>query len=134
MDHNNLMCENHTKCRVCKSTNLTEYLDLGLMPISNNLECSSELAKNSKKFPLNIMFCNECGLSQLSVVCIYGCKICHSHCLYQIVLWKKIFRMFHRFFQCWNSNNLVDVRFCFYHSRDNSLNSTLFHNHFFLID
>jgi hypothetical protein len=53
---------------VCKSTDLSEYLDLGLMPLCNNIEPTQELAKNKARFPLKIMFCNTCGLSQLSVV------------------------------------------------------------------
>ena len=62
------VCRPHTKCRVCKSTDLTEYLDLGLMPLCNNLEPTEELAKGKDRYPLKIMFCNTCGLSQLSVV------------------------------------------------------------------
>lgn len=64
----NSICRDHTKCRVCKSTDLSEYLDLGAMPLCNNLEPTEELAKSKDRFPLKIMFCNTCGLSQLSVV------------------------------------------------------------------
>lgn len=64
----NSICNAHTKCRVCKSTNLSKYLDLGLLPLSNNLEPTEQLAKDKKRFPLQVMFCNDCGLSQLSVV------------------------------------------------------------------
>ena len=62
------ICRPHTKCRVCKSTDMVEYLDLGEMPLCNNLEPTAELAKNKDKFPLKILFCKNCGLSQLSVV------------------------------------------------------------------
>lgn len=58
----------HTKCRVCRSEKLTKYLDLGLMPLANNLEISSVRAREKKRFPLQVMFCEDCGLSQLSVV------------------------------------------------------------------
>lgn len=58
----------HTKCRICGSTNLSEYLTLGMMPLSNNLESTKQLAKNKDRYPLEVMFCNECGLSQLSIV------------------------------------------------------------------
>jgi 2-polyprenyl-3-methyl-5-hydroxy-6-metoxy-1,4-benzoquinol methylase len=47
---------------------MDKYLDLGVMPLANNLEFTSKLAKEKDKFPLQIMFCNDCGLSQLSVV------------------------------------------------------------------
>jgi dTDP-4-dehydrorhamnose reductase len=58
----------HTGCRVCGSENLVKYLDLGLMPLSNNLEFTSARARESERFPLQVMFCPECSLSQLSVV------------------------------------------------------------------
>ena len=58
----------HTNCRVCGSTNLTKYLDLGLMPLANNLEFTSKRAKEKERFPLQVLFCEDCGLSQLSVV------------------------------------------------------------------
>jgi hypothetical protein len=47
---------------------MVEYLDLGLMPLCNNLEPTAELAKGKDRFPLVVMFCKNCGLSQLSVV------------------------------------------------------------------
>jgi dTDP-4-dehydrorhamnose reductase/SAM-dependent methyltransferase len=58
----------HCKCRVCGSTNLTKYLDLGLMPLANNLEFTAQRAKAKEKFPLQVLFCEYCSLSQLSVV------------------------------------------------------------------
>lgn len=58
----------HNKCRACTSDKLVKYLDLGLMPLANNLETSSLKAKEVDRFPLQVMFCEECGLSQLSVV------------------------------------------------------------------
>jgi dTDP-4-dehydrorhamnose reductase/SAM-dependent methyltransferase len=64
----NPICKPHTNCRCCGSKNMTKYLDLGVMPLANNLEFSSKLAKEKERFPLQIMFCNDCGLSQLSVV------------------------------------------------------------------
>lgn len=64
----NPICKPHTNCRCCGSTNMSKYLDLGVMPLANNLEFTSKLAKEKDKFPLQIMFCNDCGLSQLSVV------------------------------------------------------------------
>ena len=53
-------------CRICGSGNLNKYLDLGKQPLANAL-----LSKNSldqKKYPLQVLFCNNCALSQLSVV------------------------------------------------------------------
>jgi len=64
----NPICKPHTKCRCCGSTDMHKYLDLGVMPLANNLEFTSKLAKEKEKYPLQIMFCKECGFSQLSVV------------------------------------------------------------------
>lgn len=58
----------HTKCRCCGSDKLTKYLDLGLMPLANNLEFTAQAAKAKERYPLQVMFCNQCALSQLSVV------------------------------------------------------------------
>lgn len=58
----------HTKCRCCGSDKLVKYLDLGLMPLANNLEYTAKLAKAKDRFPLQVLFCEECYLSQLSVV------------------------------------------------------------------
>jgi len=58
----------HTACRICGSTNLSKYLDLGEMPLPNNLELTEKLAKEKERFPLQVLFCNNCGLSQLSIV------------------------------------------------------------------
>ena len=62
------VCNAHTRCRACESTKLVKYLDLGLMPLSNNLEMTSLAAKMANRYPLQVMFCENCGLSQLSVV------------------------------------------------------------------
>lgn len=58
----------HTKCRVCNSEKLTPYLDLGLMPLSNNLADSIIDPVHFKKYPLKVLLCEDCGLSQLSIV------------------------------------------------------------------
>lgn len=56
----------HTACRVCGSTALATYLDLGMMPLSNNL-CSSK-DEEPERYPLKLMLCKHCCLSQLSIV------------------------------------------------------------------
>jgi SAM-dependent methyltransferase len=44
------------------------YLDLGELPLPNNLEITTAQAIAKQRFPLQVMFCENCGLSQLSVV------------------------------------------------------------------
>lgn len=56
----------HTHCRVCLSEKLTKYISLGNLPLSNNL-CESVI-EMPETYPLEVMLCEECGLSQLSIV------------------------------------------------------------------
>lgn len=53
-------------CRVCGSKNLRKYLDLGRQPLANQIQDSPNYP--SKKYPLQVLFCERCALSQLSVV------------------------------------------------------------------
>lgn len=62
------IAKQHVTCRCCGSNRLTKYLDLGLMPLANNLEETQEKAINQERYPLEVMLCEDCGLSQLSVV------------------------------------------------------------------
>ena len=51
-------------CRICKSSDLKNILDLGNQPPANSLHKKNE---KIKKFPLKVIFCNKCETSQLSV-------------------------------------------------------------------
>lgn len=55
-----------TRCRVCKSSELEKYLDLGNTPLVNKLPMSS--SERIERYPLEVLFCKECALSQLSIV------------------------------------------------------------------
>ena len=54
-------------CRICFSKKLIAYLDLGKQPFSNSFLSYKDL-KKEKKFPLIIVLCKNCGLSQLSII------------------------------------------------------------------
>lgn len=56
----------HTNCRCCGHPNLKPYLDLGEKPLSNNLLNYPD--EKAEVYPLKVMLCEVCGLSQLSVV------------------------------------------------------------------
>ena len=60
------MYKNHTTCRVCGNENLKEYIDLGMLPLSNNLLDSPDDV--AERYPLKVLLCEYCGLSQLSIV------------------------------------------------------------------
>ena len=55
------------KCRICNSSNLLPYLDLGITPLANGLITKSELNNKESIFPLAVSFCSNCCLSQLTV-------------------------------------------------------------------
>jgi dTDP-4-dehydrorhamnose reductase len=57
-----------TVCRVCGSENMQRYLDLGMLPLANNLAPSAVEAKQMRRFPMQVQYCCDCSLSQLSVV------------------------------------------------------------------
>ena len=54
-------------CRICHSKNLLKYLDLGKHPFSNSFINKNQI-KLEKKFPLELVFCKNCYLSQLSII------------------------------------------------------------------
>lgn len=55
-------------CRICKSTKLYKFLDLGSMPIPNGFRRKEDLYRKQKKYELACYFCENCGLVQLTVV------------------------------------------------------------------
>lgn len=57
------------------------YLDLGLLPLSNNLADSPDDKIHNEKYPLQVMLCGQCGLSQLSIV--IPPEILFSHYVYR---------------------------------------------------
>jgi SAM-dependent methyltransferase len=57
-----------TACRMCESSRLTEYLNLGNHPPSDQFRTKEELALPEVHYPLRVLLCEECGLSQLSHV------------------------------------------------------------------
>lgn len=56
------------KCRICKSKDLKQFLNLGKMPLANSFLKNEDLTKPELKFPLRVLFCGNCGLSQLGEV------------------------------------------------------------------
>jgi SAM-dependent methyltransferase len=55
-------------CRICASENLKKFLSLGNTPLANSFLEKEELDKKEKTFPLELCFCDECKLVQLSFV------------------------------------------------------------------
>lgn len=57
-----------SNCRICGSEDLIRYLDLGMMPLANNLAPSAAKAQQMQRFPMQVQYCQNCSLSQLTVV------------------------------------------------------------------
>ena len=52
------------KCRICNSSNLELVFDLGLHPWCNNFLTKEDVGKEPY-YPLRLLFCTDCSLSQL---------------------------------------------------------------------
>lgn len=52
-------------CRICNSTNLVDVINLGEQPIPNGFLKKNDLNKKSPKYPLAVVFCENCSLMQL---------------------------------------------------------------------
>ena len=57
-----------TTCRICGGGNLRLYLDLGNLPLVNSYVSPSKSGTPDPRYPLQLLFCNDCALSQLSIV------------------------------------------------------------------
>jgi hypothetical protein len=52
-------------CRACNDSNLSSILDLGKLPLANDLSYDKQ-GKYVTKYPLNLMLCQNCGLGQIA--------------------------------------------------------------------
>lgn len=55
-----------TRCRSCSSPRLIRFLDLGNQPIANALLDADDLTKLEPRFPLQLAFCENCALVQVT--------------------------------------------------------------------
>lgn len=69
----------HTKCRVCGNSEMQPYIDLGMLPLSNNLCNSAD--EHPDRYPLRVLLCQQCGLSQLDIV--VDRELLFSHYVYR---------------------------------------------------
>lgn len=57
-----------TQCRICQSPRLDMFLSLGPMPLANSFLKQEQLNKPEPHYPLDVVFCSNCGLVQLAQV------------------------------------------------------------------
>ena len=60
--------ETNLKCKMCNSTNLELFLDLGDMPKVDRFLSSNELNEFEPLYPLTVYMCKNCGLAQLGFI------------------------------------------------------------------
>lgn len=53
-------------CRSCSSKNFELVLSLGLPPLANALLRVEDLAAEEQRYPLDVVFCNDCSLVQIT--------------------------------------------------------------------
>src|SRR5262245_1382682 len=53
------------KCRICKGSRLTKFLDLGEQPHCNKFLKAQELLLPEMFYPLDLYFCSDCALVQM---------------------------------------------------------------------
>src|SRR3989344_5772723 len=54
-----------TACRICRSSDLTQFLDLGMQPLANSFLRKEDLDKQEPQYPLRVALCGSCNLVQL---------------------------------------------------------------------
>jgi hypothetical protein len=55
-------------CRICGNTQTAKFLRLGSTPLANAFLTSDQLSQSEPRFPLDVVFCDQCGLVQLDYV------------------------------------------------------------------
>lgn len=63
-----ISCTLVENCRICNNNDLKKVISLGKTPLANSLLSEEELGYNEELYPLEVMYCNNCHLSQLSCV------------------------------------------------------------------
>ncbi len=56
------------ECRICKGRNQHQFLSLGDQPHCNHFLREEELGSQERRYPLDLYFCQDCGLVQLGYV------------------------------------------------------------------
>jgi hypothetical protein len=85
----------HTKCRSCGHTELTPVFDLGIQPLANDFQHPGQ--RRQGHYALSVLLCQNCTLSQLSVV--VDPKVLYGHYSYVTSSSETMRRHFDRLFR-----------------------------------
>jgi len=72
-------------CRACGSKALTPFLDLGSTPLADRLPNESQLAEPELKVPLEVVFCADCTLVQITETVDPEILFCNDYPYYSSV-------------------------------------------------
>lgn len=61
-----ILSRTESACRSCGSSSLSPVLDLGETPLADRLVPPSELDEPELRFPLNVVFCSDCTMVQIT--------------------------------------------------------------------
>ncbi|MBI5851018.1 MAG: class I SAM-dependent methyltransferase [Planctomycetes bacterium] len=70
------------RCRSCGSTAVRTFLDLGRMPLSDGLRKKEQLGEIEKRYPLEVAFCEDCALVQITHAVDPGELFCNEYPYY----------------------------------------------------
>ena len=68
MDQHNFLPGKINKCQICSSTNLVKVMSLGDQPLANSLIKDLDEENKLKKYPINIVRCDDCTLLQIDYI------------------------------------------------------------------
>ena len=68
MDKHNFLPGKISKCQICGSINLIEVMKLGDQPLANSLIKKNIDDKQIKRYPINIIRCDDCTLLQIDYI------------------------------------------------------------------
>ena len=68
MDQHNFLPGKIDKCQICSSTNLVKVMSLGDQPLANSLIKDLDEENKLKKYPINIVRCDDCTLLQIDYI------------------------------------------------------------------
>ena len=68
MDQHNFFPGKITKCQICGSENLIEVMKLGDQPLANSLIKKTSEDSQIKRYPINIIRCDDCTLLQIDYI------------------------------------------------------------------
>jgi len=85
MSRQTVISETITACRSCGSASLVPFLDLGTTPLADHLPSRDELDEPEHRVPLEVVFCDDCALVQITETVEPEILFCRNYPYYSSV-------------------------------------------------